>query len=328
VEDLQYEWRYDSAVRLNPHLHVLVLDGVYTEHDSGPQFHETPPPQGADIEELTKRFVHRVIRYLRKKGLVPGDEAPAEDLQDADDALAVISNGAAQGRRALGPRAGAWARRIGRDAGCLPVVLLSRRSARCHGFGVHADVRVAACARDRLEHLVRYLMRPAIALERLSLTEDGKVLYRFKRTFADGSHATVLEPLEFLERLAALIPRPRRPLLTYHGVLAPAAKMRPQIVPAPAPSSASTTVPCSATTDRPRATKPYAAAYYLAWAELLKRVFLIDALTCPSCGGPRRIIACLTEPRVVRTILHHLRLPTEPPRIAPARPPPNHDNAC
>ena len=43
-----------------------------------------------------------------------------------------------------------------------------------------------------------------------------------------------MEPLEFMERLAALVPRPRLHLIRFHGVLAPNAKLRSKIVPAPA----------------------------------------------------------------------------------------------
>ena len=58
------------------------------------------------------------------------------------------------------------------------------------------------------------------------------------------------------------------------------------------------------------------------WAQLMKRVFDIDVLVCEHCGGRREILAFLTETRVVQKILAHLGLPTEPPAIAPARPPP------
>lgn len=58
------------------------------------------------------------------------------------------------------------------------------------------------------------------------------------------------------------------------------------------------------------------------WAELLQRVFAIDVLTCPHCGGKRKLIALITEGLVVRKILAHLSLPTEPPALAPARAPP------
>ena len=70
----------------------------------------------------------------------------------------------------------------------------------------------------------RYLTRPPIASERPSLAEDGRVVYRLRRHWKDGTRAVVFEPLDFLARLAALVPRPRVHLLTYHGVLAPAAE--------------------------------------------------------------------------------------------------------
>ncbi|MHA7837053.1 MAG: hypothetical protein ACX98W_06285 [bacterium] len=47
-----------------------------------------------------------------------------------------------------------------------------------------------------------------------------------------------------------------------------------------------------------------------AWAELLQRVFEVDALRCPDCGGRMRILAAITEPDVARRILACLDLPS------------------
>ena len=63
-------------------------------------------------------------------------------------------------------------------------------------------------------------------------------------------------------------------------------------------------------------------AYRLPWAVLLARTFAVDVLMCPRCGAPRRLIAVITDPRVVRSILERLGLPPEPPPRAPARAPP------
>jgi hypothetical protein len=54
----------------------------------------------------------------------------------------------------------------------------------------------------------------------------------------------------------------------------------------------------------------------------MKRVFEIDVLICPHCDGTRMLIALITDGLVVRKILTHLGLETEPPRLAPARAPP------
>ena len=48
------------------------------------------------------------------------------------------------------------------------------------------------------------------------------------------------------------------------------------------------------------------------WAQLLRRTFGLDVFTCAGCGGKRRVLAYLTAPNAVRTILEHLSLPTRP----------------
>jgi hypothetical protein len=60
----------------------------------------------------------------------------------------------------------------------------------------------------------------------------------------------------------------------------------------------------------------------LPWAVLLKRVFMTDALTCPKCQGRMKILAAITRPDAIRKILDHLGMPSEAPRRAAARPPP------
>ena len=99
---------------------------------------------------------------------------------------------------------------------------------------------------------------------------------------------------------------PRCAAAPYHGVLAPHAADRAQIVPstAAAPSG-----------DAPASGR---APGRLAWVRLLARVFRLE-LKCPACGGPLRIIAALTDPDSVRTYLDGVGLDCRPPPIAPAR---------
>ena len=59
-------------------------------------------------------------------------------------------------------------------------------------------------------------------------------MLQLKSPYKDGTTHVLMEPLEFMERLAALVPRPRLHLIRFHGVLAPNAKLRSKIVPAPA----------------------------------------------------------------------------------------------
>ena len=112
--------------------------------------------------------------------------------------------------------------------------------------------------------------------------------------------------------LAALVPRPRLHLIRFHGVLAPNATLRSQIVPgepgqAPASSAEHDTLP-PATRSR------------LSLAQLLKREFAIDLAACPQCGGPLPLIAAIEEPTVIAKILPHLGLPTRDPPQSLAQP--------
>ena len=184
---------------------------------------------------------------------------------------------------------------------------------------------------ERLEHLCRYVTRPPIATQRLALATNGRVVYGLKRPWRDGTSAVSFDPLTFIERLAALVPHPRAHQLTYHGVLAPASAWRDLVVPkrVPAPSShpCGPLAPNSPTVPSTSARSRSSRSSRSTWAELLRRVFALDVLTCPHCGGPRRLIARLTAPTVVRAILTRLGHPTEPPRSAPARSPEQFDFA-
>ncbi len=121
-----------------------------------------------------------------------------------------------------------------------------------------------------------------------------------------------MTPLEFMQRLAALVPRPRLNLIRFHGVLAPNAKLRPEIVPG-GPVNVNHTAE-----DLEGASHPTRSAR-MSWARLLKRVFDIDIEHCPHCGGTMKIIAAIEQPAVISKILDHLGLPTRAPPRAPAR---------
>ena len=60
----------------------------------------------------------------------------------------------------------------------------------------------------------------------------------------------------------------------------------------------------------------------LSWAALFARVFAKDVLSCPACAGRMRVIALVTDTAAARAILRHLGLPTEVPKVAAARAPP------
>jgi Putative transposase len=97
-----------------------------------------------------------------------------------------------------------------------------RAVAESSGFSLHAGVVAKASQRDRLEHLARYVTRPPVATERLSLSEGGLVRCALKTPYRDGTTPVIFEPEDFIARLAARVPKPRAHLVRYHGVFAPA----------------------------------------------------------------------------------------------------------
>ena len=169
-------------------------------------------------------------------------------------------------------------------------------------------MRCGADQRKQLERLCRYITRPAIANERLSRNGKGQVVLQLKSPYRDGTTHIVMQPQEFMQRLAALVPRPRLHLIRFHGVLAPHAE---------AARGDRAATPCRRTA-HPRTSTRTANAARMSWARLLKRVFDIDVEHC-ECGGQLKIIAAIEEPVVIVRILTHLGLPARAPPRSPAR---------
>ena len=112
----------------------------------------------------------------------------------------------------------------------------------------------------------------------------------------------MFEPLELLEKLAALIPRPRINLVLYHGVLAPHSGWRARVVAYGAPPEKAPVVASAALEANDESTTAPVIRYW-AWADLMRRAFDIDVLACPRCGGRLRLIAAVEDPDAIRAIL-------------------------
>ncbi len=83
------------------------------------------------------------------------------------------------------------------------------RMAQAHGFSLHAGIAIGGAELEKLERLCRYISRPAFATERPTLTPGGGIRYTLKTPYRDGTTHVLFEPLDFLARLAALVPLPR-----------------------------------------------------------------------------------------------------------------------
>ena len=133
---------------------------------------------------------------------------------------------------------------------------------------------------------------------------------------------------EFLDRIALLVPPPRKHRHRYFGVLAPNSPWR-ELVTAQAgrklAAGRKPPRPKAADADSGAARSGHPARCW--WAQLLARIYGVFALKCSGCGGRVRLIGFITEAATVRQILGHVGEPTTAPAIAPARAPPVEANA-
>jgi hypothetical protein len=308
--------RFGGAINLNVHFHQLFIDGVYEldENDEPTAFHQTSTPTSAELNTVLNKTIKRITKLLERQGIIVKDDQGMQIDLSVDDSFAKLQAGAISYRFAFGPSKGKKAlvlKTVPEQDHGASFGLVAKNS----GFSLHAGVAIPGDERGKLEKLCRYIARPAVALERLSVNANGQVVYMLKKPYSDGTTHIVMQPLELLEKLAAIVPRPKVHLTRFHGVLAPHYKHRKQIV--PQPPLVKVVNPALV-----EPTKPVSKAR-ISWARLLKRVFNIDVEVCDSCGGKAKIIGAIEDPRVIRKILEHLDLPTKPPAISPARGPPS-----
>ena len=168
---------------------------------------------------------------------------------------------------------------------------------------------------------------PPLALERLTESSHGQLVFELTHPRADGATHLLLEPLELIEKLSVLIPPPRFHTLRFHGGLGPRAAWRSAVIPRRH----------DAVDEGPTAAGPREGLGPLAepapgalgaqressmWAALLRRVFALDVFQCPRCGGRRRIVGCTRGDERLRVVLERLGLVSPSPSAEPARSPP------
>jgi hypothetical protein len=312
--------RFGSRLDCNPHFHSLVPDAVFVVNAEGRvELRVLPKPRQEDVERIVGRIARRVKKLLERSG----DDGEQPDALDSlrGRQLALL---------ALSP----------------PVQLHDGKlSARVDGFSLHAARHLHAHDREGLEKLCRYGLRPPIALNRLSLADDGNVVVKLRRSLPDGTETLTLSPTTLLRRLAGLVPRPRLHQIHYFGAFASHAGMRGRVV----PHSPRRTSWCSCPEEEPAAGQlelplrsrtipralldagtgelikaPAPRARTLDWSSLLRRTFGPSLLEC-KCGGRRQIVAYVGEPEKAREILDRLGIVSEEPRIPRARSPPQQE---
>jgi Putative transposase/Transposase zinc-binding domain len=314
--------RVSSDLRLQPHYHAILLDGVFAPDGDGTlRFHPLPPLSTPQVTDLMQAVVARVVRWLVRHGVVEdADDLAAvdSDFAEREPALAALASASVSGVLPAGPER--------RER--VPVALVAAPGVQVKaplsvvelGFSLHAATVVGAGDRAGREGLCKYVLRPPVAQERVELLPDGLVRLHLKRQFSDGTVAVDLDPLSLLCRLASSVPPPKMHLVRYAGVLAAAHKWRPRVVP-PRPDSddtASDSAHAHEKSDKPATHR----SGYWPWARLLKRSLGLDADRCDACGAKMRLRALVVRAESIARFLTKLGEPTEPPKLSPARGPP------
>jgi len=170
------------------------------------------------------------------------------------------------------------------------------------GFNVHSRVR--AKTKTEAERVGKYMIRPVLSLERLSFLErEGKVGYRWDQ---DRAEQEAMDYLEFIARITSHIPDKGQVTVRYYGLYANAhrGKIRK--------ASLSPFVLRLAEDDlKPGPSK--------GWAEMIRKVYEIDPMVCPQCGGQMKVVAFITDYQAVDRIIDHLKL-----RFVAEKPPPSY----
>ena len=192
-------------------------------------FVEVPAPTDEALQVVLHKIITRTMKLLTRRGALVEEQgstymADNDGHSDETRVLRPLQAAACTYRIAFGPRAG---RKVLTLQGAMPreAGFKQKLCADMQGFSLHAAVRCDAEDRRSLEQLCRYITRPALANERVQVNAAGQVVLKLKTAWRDGTTHLVMSPLEFMQRLAALVPRPRLHLMRFHGVLAPNAKL-------------------------------------------------------------------------------------------------------
>ena len=294
--------RFGSALNLNVHLHMLFLDGVYVQAKppkSALHFQWIKSPSSEELTRLTHTIATRIGRVLERQGLLVRDtEHSYLTNTNEDDPIQQLHGASVTYRIAVGPRKG---RKVF-TLQTLPAIQADEWGSNFDGFSLHAGVASKAHEREKLERICRYIARPPVAEKRLSLTRNAMVRYELKTPYRDGTTHVLFEPLDFISKLAALVPKPRVNLTRFHGVFAPNSKHRALVTPGKRGKGRKISP-----YDETEAKSPAVRRASMNWAQRLKRVFNIDVETCDQCGGTIKVVACIEDLAVIKKILDHLR---------------------
>ena len=136
--------------------------------------------------------------------------------------------------------------------------------------------------------------------------------------------------VEFVRRVAALIPPPRKHMVRYYGALGPCSPLRSAVTSATKGKATSAELEAGyavtllgrAAREAGKAAKKAASAARKSWAACMRKVFEVDPVLCAKCGGEMKLVAVILDDGELDRILAHQGWPTEFPKTKPSRAPP------
>ena len=165
------------------------------------------------------------------------------------------------------------------------------------GFSVFAGPPVQLGAPESLESQARYIARPAMAMDALQQRPDGTLAMETPPDPRSGATLVVLDPLEWIHRITAHIPDPGQHTRRSYGAYCNRARV--------AAAAGQGESDGAAQARSGGEDSDFARETRRTWARLLRKIFEADPLLC-SCGAEMKIVALITQPRVVERILRHL----------------------
>src|SRR5262245_10387634 len=159
----------------------------------------------SEVGELLERVIRRIERHLRRRGLLRLDEDGAEPSEAVDPEANLAASAVSGQTPPAGPQ---WLTAL-RPLDRAPLAYDKPLCASLDGFTLHAATRAGALDAVGREALLRYVLRPPIAQERVEQRPDGLVRITLKKAYADGTVAVDMDPLSLLCRLATSVPAPR-----------------------------------------------------------------------------------------------------------------------
>lgn len=227
-----FRHRFREDLEMFIHAHLLLIDGWGTavvwarnETSGRAEVWKWREVNEEDVEELTERIWRGMRVIFARQGIDIGPKKEEEkvagsvvkqlELFGMQDVTKDYRWASPVGRREEDeveePKDGVWVRK--------------------EGLHVYASPTIDGSDRENLERLCRYFLRPSFSTSRMSVREDGKVIYRLKHADKAGNTVKVMEPTTFMRSIATLMPGPRQRMKKLFGVVGPRSKRRKEVMP-------------------------------------------------------------------------------------------------